>query len=269
MMRGLVVISSLVVVAMVMVLTKPSDEGLELAQCDITPIIDTEVSFIVDKEVLNKHDEASVRDFLAKSIQHSNLILSNSCIPTTRSLGEITYIELDKSNISDIYTLHKQLEIQMGIDDLDQSYPAANQFYGFVFTRQTADYIGYAGEAEVNLSRKFFAMTFNNGLHLVEHEIGHLSWAQHKEGHPHNLGVWLESTILPEFHHLLKPYARGYKCGTAGTIMSYEEIRLPIYSSPNIFNQGKACGDPETADNARAMTEHAYRIAQAMAKEAS
>lgn len=262
--RKALVASSLVFVALVMVLTKPNSEGLQLPDCDVTPIVDTEVSFIVDKDVLNANSKEAVKRYFTQSLHHSNLVLKNSCIPMTRSLGSITYVELDKSNLESLYALHKQLEVNLGIDDLDRSYPAPNQIYGLVLPKTIADIADLTGQVEVNLSRKFFTITFDNGIDLIEHELGHLSWAQHKDGHPHNLGKWLESVILPQYHHLLKPYARAFKCGTSGTIMSYEDNILPVYSSPNIFNQGQRCGDPENGDNARAVTEHAHRIAKEM-----
>ncbi|MGF1909368.1 hypothetical protein L4C38_08010 [Vibrio kasasachensis] len=258
------VISSLVIVVAIMIATKPSSEGLELPDCDATAIVDTEINFIVDQEVLDASNQQQVEAYFTQSIKQSNIILRNSCIPMTRSLGTVRYIDLDKNDVHDIYTLHKQLETQLNSGDLGNQYPQANQFYGFVLAKKYSDMLGYAGQVEFNLSRKFFAITHNNGLTLIEHELGHLAWAQHAEGHPFNLQKWLESTILPEFHHFLKPYARAYKCGTGGTVMSYEDEILPIYSNPDSYYRGKVCGDAENGNNARMLIEQAHRIAEQM-----
>ena len=264
MQRKWLVIGSLVAVVAIMIATKPGSEGLELADCDVTPIVDTEVSFIVDQEALENRNKQQFEAYFTDSLEQANIILRNSCIPMTRSLGSIRYIDLDKSNVHDIFSVHKQVETQLNSDDLEDEYPQPNQFYGFVLAEKYGDILGFSGQAEVNLSRKFFAIAHNNGINLIEHELGHLAWAQHAEGNPYNMQKWLESVILPEFHQFLKPYARAYKCGTGGTVMSYEDEILPIYSNPNSHYRGEVCGDAEKGDNARVVAEFAQQLAHKM-----
>ncbi len=42
--------------------------------------------------------------------------------------------------------------------------------------------------------------------------------------------------------------------------MTYAEKQLPAYSSPDIKYYGQACGNAETADNARHMREFALSL---------
>nr|WP_234405715.1 hypothetical protein [Vibrio cholerae] len=42
--------------------------------------------------------------------------------------------------------------------------------------------------------------------------------------------------------------------------MTYAEKPLPVYSSPDIKYYGQACGNAETADNARHMQEFAQSL---------
>lgn len=91
---------------------------------------------------------------------------------------------------------------------------------------------------------------------MLEHELGHLSWAQHSESHPvPNLIMFLQSAVPQEYQVKLVPYARAFKCGDSGTIMSYERNILPIYSSSQIKYQGESCGNSESADYALTLLE--------------
>lgn len=261
--KTLLVVAALGCVTVISIATKPNSEGLVLPSCDTQPFVDTEVHFIVDNEVLEQSNRQEVSDFFTRSIKQSNLILTNSCIPMTRSLGTITYVEIDKDNIHDMYTIHRELENRLNTDNLHQLFPMPNQYYGLVLEKKYQDITGFSGMTETNLSQQFFALTMHSSLFTLEHELGHLAWAEHLEGHPiPNLGKWLQSTTSPDLQHHLKPYARAYKCGTAGTVMSYENEILPIYSNPETTYRAKVCGNAENGDNARVLREFAHTLAE-------
>jgi hypothetical protein len=87
----------------------------------------------------------------------------------------------------------------------------------------------------------------------LAHEIGHLIGARHDKG--------LDQSMHPY------PFGHGFVSGKDWrTMMSYEEScdgcpRLPIWSNPRLRVRGVAAGD-EAADNARAISEGAARVAR-------
>lgn len=258
----LLVGSSLVFIVGVSIYTKPSSKGLELPSCNMGAVVDTEIHFFVDNEVLERSDTNNISVFLKNSLKQSNVILTNSCVPLSRSLGDIKYVDLDKTKVKDIFTAHTELENFLGVSDLDSVYPQPNQFYGLVFDKKYEKALNLSGQAQPMLSEKFFTVSSGAHLHIIEHELGHLAWAQHTETHPNpNLSKWLKSIYPEEYSHKLKSYARAYKCGTGGTVMSYEKEIVPVYSSPDIYYREQKCGDVEVGDNARVMREFALKLA--------
>lgn len=96
---------------------------------------------------------------------------------------------------------------------------------------------------------------------MLEHELGHLSWAQNSDSHPvPNLTMFLKSVVPEEYLEKLIPYARAFKCGYSGSTMSYELNILPIYSSPQTSYQAEFCGNRESADNARVLRDYALTL---------
>ncbi|KDM93417.1 hypothetical protein [Photobacterium galatheae] len=67
-------------------------------------------------------------------------------------------------------------------------------------------------------------------------------------------------TIPSHLKHLFKFYAFGYQCGGQGTIMSYADEILPIYSSPEISYRGIPCGNKKFANNALRLREYARHL---------
>lgn len=274
--KGKVWLSVLAVVfsVTVAIVTKPSSKGLELAECDLEPQVDTRIDFFVDSEVLESMSESEIDKRITDSIKYANAVLENSCIPMTRSKGKVRIIDLDKTKVnyqdrtkvnyldSAIVAMKAEL-VQL---DVDMAVP--NLYFGLIFHHKYEQDLGLGGEAEILFDSRFFAISSKVGKELLEHELGHLAWAQHTEMHPTaNLTHYLNSMIPKEYHHKLKPYARGYKCGTAGTIMSYEAEILPIYSSPLIRYQDKVCGNAENGDNARMLREYAMDLAKRLGRD--
>ncbi|EJU9788362.1 TPA: hypothetical protein I7686_21920, partial [Vibrio vulnificus] len=136
-----------------------------------------------------------------------------------------------------------------------------NEKYGLIFHGKYESQLGLSGQASSYFGAWFFAISSNAPIHVLEHELGHLSWAQHSEKHPiPNLTMFLKSAISQEYQEKLVPYARAFKCGDSGTIMSYERNILPIYSSPQIKYQEEFCGNSASADNARVLRDYALTL---------
>ncbi|MCG7586993.1 hypothetical protein MHN01_15270, partial [Photobacterium sp. OFAV2-7] len=118
-------------------------------------------------------------------------------------------------------------------------------------------------------NNRFFIIAHDADVYTIEHELGHLAWAQHEDRTWFsNLEKYLKKYASEKNQHMLKPYARGYTCSGKGTIMNRDYEVLPIYSSPDIYYQGKACGDARRADNATVMRNYARELKKKMAKSA-
>ncbi len=90
----------------------------------------------------------------------------------------------------------------------------------------------------------------------MEHEIGHLSGANHDY-----------KTLLKDFDSIesyisgtyprAPQYSFGAICADRGTVMSYERDVIPAYSSPDIRVDDIKCGDSKYHNNARVLREFA------------
>lgn len=250
----------------VAIVTKPSSKGLELVECDLEPQVDTRIDFFVDSEVLESMGESEIDKRITGSIKYANAVLENSCIPMTRSKGKVRIIDLDKTKVNNLDRAIVAMKAELAQRDVDMAVP--NLYFGLIFHHKYERDLGLGGQAKMLFDSRFFAISSNADKELLEHELGHLAWAQHTETYPTvNLTHYLNSMIPKEYHHKLKPYARGYKCGTAGTIMSYEAEILPIYSSPLVRYQEKVCGNAENGDNARMLREYAMDLAKHLGRD--
>ncbi|ELA3113525.1 hypothetical protein ACRTC9_21610 [Vibrio vulnificus] len=226
---------------------KRGGEELSLPVCDSVPKIDTPVHFFTDDSI----SEARIEEF----IDYSNLVLENSCIPIRRTLSGITKLDLTSFKSQDSGKLHQQLLLNVG-NSLLESMQKVGSYYVLVLPKDFPFAKDSAGTAHVNFSRSFLVLSSDAELHVLEHELGHLAWAWHDNTAIH----WLKGQLLKEHHKQIKPYAFGALCHEAGTVMTYAEKPLPVYSSPDIKYYGQACGNAETADNARHMREFALSL---------
>ncbi len=225
-------------------------EELSLPECESTAKVETPIHFFTDDST----SEVKIKEF----IDYSNLVLENSCIPMIRTLSGITRVDFSDFQGHESGKLHQQLASSIG-EDILKPMQKAGSYYVLVLPK---DYPfseeSYGGTAHVNFSRSFLVLAADTDVHVLEHELGHLAWAWHNDTPEH----WLKGMLLPEHHPNIKPYAFGALCHEAGTIMTYAEKALPVYSSPDIYYYGKPCGDAETADNARHMREFALGLMQ-------
>lgn len=230
---------------------------LTLPTCQFARSLDTEVHFYISKDVLDEYSPQFVKAKIDAWIAYSNLTLKNSCIPTTRRVTHIEYVsQIDSSWFQDISVAERLL-----INELNRTFPEVNKqgepiFNAIVFANAFDSYKSlYCGYA--SSSSFFFTIAINCPDSVLEHEIGHLSGASHdiktlSYYEEFDLDAHRLSTYPP-----LKNYSLGYICGERGTIMSYEDNHMPVYSSPDIKWNGKACGESDKADNRRVMVEFA------------
>lgn len=246
--KSVLVVGSIVVVASLFYFGKRSGEELSLPECELTKVAETPVFFFIDDSI----DEHRLQEY----IDYSNLVLSNSCVPLKRTLAGVSNIDTDEFKGNEVGSLHQQLLKQMTPND-HEKLKQTDSYYVLVLPSShefTED--GTVGTAHVNFSRRFLVLSTDSDVHVLEHELGHLAWAWHND----TPDYWLKGGLLPEFHKHIRSYARGALCGDAGTVMTYAENQLPIYSSPDIKYYGKACGNENSANNARLMREFAASL---------
>ncbi|MFA0406184.1 hypothetical protein [Vibrio sp. 10N.222.52.C12] len=259
--KKLLVGCAFVFLLIVAALTKPSSEGLELLECSFDDVAETNISFFVDQELLESMPMQDVEKSLRSSIKYANQVLKNSCVPLTRTLGRIEPLNIDKSKVQSLPSVFRLVSNTLKERGIVVSEIAPNEKYGLLFHGKHENQLRLSGQASPYFGAWIFAISSKAQIHILEHELGHLSWAQHAENFPvPNLTMRLRSAVPREYHVNLVQYARAAKCGSSGTIMSYERDILPIYSSPKVSFQGKSCGDDETADNARVMREYASKL---------
>ncbi|MGP9147147.1 hypothetical protein [Vibrio parahaemolyticus] len=172
-------------------------------------------------------------------------------------------ISLDKNTVNSLSSARRIVKIVLESEGATFSDTHTRELYGLIFHKRYERLLGLSGQASPYFGGWFFAISSGAPMHILEHELGHLSWAQHRESSPvPNLTMSLKSAVPQEYHEKLIPYARVFKCGDSGTIMSYERNILPIYSSPLVKYQGHVCGDVVSGDNARVLREFALELLQ-------
>lgn len=257
----IVVVMSLLIVVIIAIATKPSSKGLELSDCNLDSVATTYVHFFVDEEVLESTTLDEVKNSMSQSIKYANQVLDNSCIPLQRKIGKISAISLDKNTVNSLSSARRIVKIVLESEGVTFSDTHTREVYGLIFHKRYERLLGLSGQASPYFGGWFFAISSGAPMHILEHELGHLSWAQHRESSPvPNLTMSLKSAVPQEYHEKLIPYARAFKCGDSGTIMSYERNILPIYSSPLVKYQGHVCGDVVSGDNARVLREFALEL---------
>ena len=232
---------------------------LELPTCILTePMIVTRVSYFVDSSLRNIYEKGLAQ----KQIELSNTILTNSCLPLRRQLVSFEYVDLKLSGEEYFDELHTQGSMSIGSDKLKLLRENPLDFYVFVARNNHLVFDdGTIGATDWELSDSYILLADDSEPDTLEHEFGHLMWANHSETLLFSLRQGeLERSTRPENRHLIKPYARAYKCSNAGTVMSYEEVRLPIYSSPEIKYRAEICGNKLHADNRRRVQEYINKL---------
>lgn len=230
-------------------------QDLDLPTCSIKDeVFETQVTFFVDSNA----DKHFVYKQIDDSIAYSNLVLNNSCLPLHRSLVSIEDVKLNLSGSESFDEIHSLLKVNTKTGMIDDMKNDPYSLYVLILSRYYWMFDdGIMGATDVELSDSFVVLSDDATPYILEHEFGHLAWAQHLETVPFALlGGQLERATSIKNRHKLKDYARAYKCANAGTIMSYEDIRLPIYSSPLISYKGQICGDDKKANNLKVVQDY-------------
>lgn len=179
-------------------------------------------------------------------------------MPLSRELASFRYVDLALSGEEYFDEIHSQGSMAVGRDVIQPLRDSHLDFYVFVVpNRHLIFEDGTMGATDWELSDSYILLADDASTDVLEHEFGHLMWANHSETFLFSLLQGeLERSTRPENRHLIKPYARAYKCSNAGTVMSYEKIKLPIYSSPTIKYRSEVCGNELNADNRKRVLEY-------------
>lgn len=257
---------AVVSVATVFYLQPLIDGKLITPKCSEEETVTTWLNFYFDERTLDYLYVEEIEAYVDRSIQFSNKTLQNSCIPMERKKASIEFVDLSGYTIFDFSTANYALEQVLGEYIMASYEESPDQFYILVTPPLVTNESGEEGmvtlgSAWVDIKPQFVVMDLRFSDNVLEHELGHLAWAQHDiktfdRQEKEELFPVRESIAMWDFPKL-KSYAYGALCGDAGSVMSYEEKVLPIYSSPNITYQGEVCGNRKSADNARLLTEYA------------
>lgn len=217
-------------------------------------ILVTKVYYFVDSSLINTF----TKDKAKEQIIFSNETLKNTCIPLTRDLETIEYIDFKFSG-SEIYleNLHSKGSEEIGKSEVVNLRSDPQSYYVFVVPESHDIFEGgYTGITDWEFNDSFVLLADSAMPYVLEHEFGHLMFANHHETLLFSLlQGQLERSTRPENRHFIKPYARAYKCSNAGTVMSLEKVRLPVYSSPEIQYRSEVCGSHLHGDNKRRVRE--------------
>lgn len=219
--------------------------------CEISEYLETPLTLFISDQVLLNHEWDEIMAKIDRSIEKSNLIMLNSCVPMKRVLKRaIAAPDISEILHADIHALHSILKYKYDIDSSNDGPHGG--FFGVLFDEA----LMINGEAQCGMTNirtlpSFFTLSFECSDDILEHELGHLSGAHH------DVGSYQYKQGLEKF---VKSYAHGYLCGGRGTVMSYSEQIVPVYSSPNVSYNNQPCGSAEKANNAKVLTDYAQSI---------
>jgi len=263
-MKVSVLIRNVIIVHMMTLsaLVYAKDNKMVIRDCYMDQILDTPITFFIAKSVKERYAPFVVEGHITSWIKFSNQALTNSCIPMKRTLAEIVYLdEIVNSEFQSIDLVHNLLEYFQPekINALSQN---THHYYGVVFDIENVNFHPEkCGETDVSLYPQFFILDIGCKSTVLEHELGHLAWANHDMD---TLSVQSEGSAFDydnflalDQQHNIKPYSYGYLCGGKGTVMSYAEELHPFYSTPDITYGGITCGNKHYANNAEVLRAYA------------
>ncbi|WP_373958441.1 hypothetical protein [Vibrio gigantis] len=231
-------------------------QSIEFPSCSQSEILNTEIHLYVDESVLAEYSKAFIASKIATWESYSNLVLKNSCIPMTRKVTKVTYTSaIDNLWFQDLGAAERLLKLS-----IEEPIPEATQegvpiFKGIVFSNYNFSFeSGYCGVS--SSVSYFFSLAINCPDYLMEHEIGHLSGANHDYKTLLKDFDSIESYLSGTYPKALQ-YSFGAICADRGTVMSYERDVIPAYSSPDIKVDGIKCGDSKHHNNAKVLREFA------------
>ncbi|MCC4793224.1 hypothetical protein LMH67_08420 [Vibrio lentus] len=218
--------------------------------------MNTEIHLYVDESVLAEYSQAFIASKIATWESYSNLVLKNSCVPMTRKVTKVTYTsEIDSLWFQDLSAAERLLKLSMKEPIEEITEDGRPVFTGVVFSNYhsafESRYCGIASQVS-----RFFFLAINCPDSTMEHEIGHLSGANHDYKTLLKDSGSIESYISGTYPKAPQ-YSFGSICADRGTVMSYERDVIPAYSSPDIKVDSIKCGDSKHHNNARVLREFA------------
>ncbi len=241
-----------------------SQQGLVLTECQIEEVVPTYIHFFVTNDVLQVMTKEQVKQRIEKIIQSANTVLKNSCIPLQRQIKSIQYVDFSEQYLFDFGSVHFALQKAVGTQVIGRIRQTMNEFYAILLGPDNTIFDDqWRGTSEMSPEGRFIAMSYDAMPLTFEHEMGHLAGADHDQQTIDEQAAFGFEQIVPLWDQKQsKPYARAALCGDAGTVMSYNQNILPVYSHPGLYYQGEQCGDPEHADNARVLRRYAKHLKQ-------
>lgn len=243
-----------------------SPENLILPKCQQEEVVETPITFFLSKEVKDDYSPYVREGMIQSWINRANLILKNSCVPMHRTLHQI--VEVDELNLQEfesINVVHSMLEYY-DPESIKEMTRKPNHYYGVIFSSKRSEALPpeHCGMTNNRVFPQFFTLDMACDKDTLEHELGHLAWAQHDiDTFSAQTEMTLDEVIETTPSHLkqfFKFYAFGYQCAGKGTIMSYADEVLPVYSSPEISYRGILCGNKKFANNALRLREYARHL---------
>ncbi|CAK2509811.1 hypothetical protein [Vibrio crassostreae] len=231
-------------------------QTIEFPTCAQSDVLNTEIHLYVDESVLAEYSKEFITSKIATWESYSNLVLKNSCIPMTRKVTKVTYSSvIDSLWFQDLSAAERLLKLSMEEPIPETTEEGVPIFKGIVFSNYNfsfeSDYCGISSPVSY-----FFSLAINCPDYLMEHEIGHLSGANHDYKTVLKDYATIEHFIADRYPKA-PAYSFGATCAERGTVMSYERDIIPAYSSPEIRVNGQQCGDNAHHNNARVLREFA------------
>ncbi|MFL0933990.1 hypothetical protein ACJO14_23965 [Vibrio parahaemolyticus] len=236
---------------------------LKLPDCHNYPKLETEIYFYVDDNVLDVYSKKFVDSKINTWVDYSNLTLENSCIPITRKVTKVEYLPyIDSAWFQDIDVAKNLLKYHSAYEIPETNSSGVPIFKAILFSNAADSFKSqWCGVASGNAN--YFVIGLNCYDSTLEHEIGHLSGANHdmKTVLEYSPKFDVDTFIKNTFPHKNERYSFGATCSNRGTVMTYEKDIIPAYSSPDISVDGEVCGNELSANNAQVLRNFAKKYA--------
>lgn len=240
-----------------------TEKGLRLPECHMGEVAETNIHFLIDYHLLATRSIDSIELRIEDDLQLANTILSNSCIPMIRQSSGYQFVDLQTSSPANFASAHYDMSQQFP-KLMDRAWHSASDYVVLLMSEEHSyfDVTFSLGETWVDLFPNFVVLDVRASAETLEHELGHLAWAQHDMKTLTNQleGRELSQMFSEQSADKKVPYGHGALCGGAGTVMSYADRLLPVYSSPDVYYNGQRCGDEQTANNTRLMRDYANQL---------
>jgi hypothetical protein len=242
-------------------------DEIHLPKCQNQEAVETPITFFTSDSVIKHYDLLVIEGHIQRWLKFSNQALKNSCIPMLRTLDKIVYTPEILGEESEAFeVVHSFLEYYYP-EEIEHLNNDKTKLYGLIFKKDISQFTSdWCGETMSSVYPQFFTIGLTCDDHVLEHELGHLAWANHDmetlsnqtNGMPFELSKHVPFSVEDKY----KKHSYGYICGGKGTIMAYVDETHPFYSSPDISYGDIVCGNAHYADNARVLREHALSLGE-------